>query len=244
MQIGILLTQNELHGHKDWVAGFYYIRNCVNALAMLSLEEMPEIILFIPETLTVPIIFPENADKVERLTIVRIPDDLINDYENYPRLQQYLDRYSYDLLFPLVGVPRFNFPTPIIGWIPDFQHKHLPEFFSENERQARDILYDFIVYYCNKVACSSQTVQTDLHNFYPSFRDKGVVLKFTSILPEEHLIKNPEAALKRLGLAQKYIYMPNQFWIHKKALLCLKVCTQLIAILIPTIWQHAQLIRQ
>ncbi len=215
MQIGIPLTQDGLNGRTGWIAGFYYVRNCLNALAMLPAEEVPQIILFMPDVLTEPVMFPEYTSRTTWLTTVKIPGHMLNDPQNHSTLKQYFDSYPCDLEFPMISFPSFSLSTPAIGWIPDFQHRYFPEFFNDDELHTRESVYDFIIGYSNKVACSSQTVQTDLQRFYPGLLDKGIVLKFTSILPEQYLTHQPQPVLERLGLKQKYIYLPNQFWVHK-----------------------------
>ena len=215
MRISIPLIQGELNGRRGWVAGFYYVRNCLNALAMLPTEMAPNVNLFVPETFSETVIFPEYKDKATWLNIVRVPDQIINNPDDHADLEKQINAYPCDIIFPLINLPPFTLSGPALGWIPDFQHRHRPDFFSEDEYRIRELMFGFIVGYCNKVVCSSQTVKVDLQNFYPSSPDKGKVLKFTSIIPEQYLTQAPEEVLKRWGLNQKYIYLPNQFWIHK-----------------------------
>ncbi|MCB0213484.1 MAG: glycosyltransferase family 4 protein, partial [Anaerolineae bacterium] len=215
MRIGIPLIQGELNGRRGWVAGFYYIRNCLNALAMLPTEVVPNVTLFMPETFTETVIFPEYADKAIWLNIIRIPDQIISTPGNHADLEKQINTHPCDIIFPLISLPPFTLSSPALGWIPDFQHKHRPDFFSEDEYRIRELMFGFIVGYCNKVVCSSQAVKVDLQNFYPNSPNKGIVLKFTSIIPEQYLTQTPEPVLRRLGLNRKYIYLPNQFWIHK-----------------------------
>src|SRR5208337_1174455 len=44
----------------------------------------------------------------------------------------------------------------IVGWIPDFQHKHFPELFSSKENAMRDITFNNICALSSRLILSSQ----------------------------------------------------------------------------------------
>lgn len=102
-----------------------------------------------------------------------------------------------------------------IGWIPDFQHVHLPEFFSLEERRLRDREYRRLCARCDKVIVSSECAAADLRAFSPEHAHKTELLRFVaSPLPIGDATSLQD--LQRLYEFQKpYFLLPNQFWAHK-----------------------------
>jgi glycosyltransferase involved in cell wall biosynthesis len=106
-----------------------------------------------------------------------------------------------------------TFPT--IGWIADFQHKHLPEFFSQTELAFRDKNFKNTFEESTCVILSSNAAKADAQTFYPEYAEKFRVLHFGtgtidfSSLPDISLMK------EKYQINGPYFLVPNQFWIHK-----------------------------
>ena len=102
-----------------------------------------------------------------------------------------------------------------IGWIPDLQHVHLPEFFSPEDRRQRGREYMELCEVCNKIIVSSECAATDLRTFSPAHAYKAEVLRFVaSPAPLSHAAALPN--LQRLyRFNEPYFLLPNQFWTHK-----------------------------
>jgi len=102
-----------------------------------------------------------------------------------------------------------------IGWIPDFQHVHLPEFFSLEERLRRDREYMELCWRCDRVIVSSECAAADLRAFSPEHAHKAELLRFVaSPVHLGHATSLHE--LQRLyGFERPYFLLPNQFWAHK-----------------------------
>src|SRR6266542_93848 len=215
MRLGIPLLQSELNSLSSWVAGFYYVRNCLHALASLNPVEVPEVTVFVPKSFDDEVIYPEYTHQTPWLSVIRVPEELLNEQAYGERLQEFVDKHPVDIIFPMLVVPIVALKGRAIGWIPDYQHKHYPEFFDEQEISLREQLFDFLISYCDRIACSSAAVIGDLQRFYPVAQNKGALLRFVSLLPERIYAQTPLATLERLGIREKYIYLPNQFWIHK-----------------------------
>jgi glycosyltransferase involved in cell wall biosynthesis len=104
---------------------------------------------------------------------------------------------------------------PIIGWIPDFQHLHFPNFFSEGERNHRNELFKRLVANSNLVILSSQDARHDFEQFTPEYAAKARILSFVSQLPENVYQEDPADICIQYHLPSRFIYLPNQFWMHK-----------------------------
>lgn len=129
-------------------------------------------------------------------------------------LEQLLTKHKISVLSHSGTLGR-NSPIKTIAWIPDFQHKHLPNLFKKVELKYRDQIH---TKYCRESTClllSSYDALNDLKIFHPGFEDKTKVL---------HFVAGPLADLDRPdieNLEEKYkfnspyFHLPNQFWIHK-----------------------------
>ncbi len=100
-----------------------------------------------------------------------------------------------------------------ISWFPDFQHIYFPNFFSKKEIISRNNLYKYYLKNSKRFIVSSNSAKKDLINFKKD--NKRIdVLKF---IPEINFknIKNRKYLKNEIDVNTKYIFTPNQFWLHK-----------------------------
>ena len=104
---------------------------------------------------------------------------------------------------------------PSLGWIPDFQHIHLPQFFSKKDLVRRDSNFLRQIQHCNALLLSSQDSLKDLRLFCPDILIPTYVLNFTPnpLIPKEILAYSTIS--ERYGLDRPWFHLPNQFWAHK-----------------------------
>src|SRR5262245_10432972 len=87
-------------------------------------------------------------------------------------------KHHIDVLLPLLDVPPWKLKTMSIGWIPDFQHLHLPNFFQPPEVQKRDATIRRLVANATLILVSSQAARNDLQRFAPKAASKARVSPF------------------------------------------------------------------
>lgn len=183
--------------NSDWSAGPTYLKNIVFAM-----HELP----------------PAKRWKIKLLFL----PDFIDDAEAYASVLPFVAGVEAftpaggqaDVLFPCLSPMR---PIPgcaQIGWIPDLQHKHLPDFFKAAERAARDRQHLALLKQADLIVLSSQATENDVHACYgdsaPTF-----VLPFCSSPGQDWLAGNPEAVAATYGIQGSYLLCCNQFWAHK-----------------------------
>jgi glycosyltransferase involved in cell wall biosynthesis len=113
----------------------------------------------------------------------------------------------------------FHYPSvATISWIPDFQHVHLPEMFSPQERSKRDREFEETARISSRVALLSHAVETDFRTRIPRYASKTRVLSPITRVPERIYDGNPLDVVNRYHLPQRFFYLPNQFWAHKNHL--------------------------
>lgn len=214
-KIGFVLLQDELNGRCGWVAGFYCIRNCLYAISQLTIDDQPQIILFLPDDIdTTTFGFP--IDNQPWLDLVHIPREQLDDARLHSQVEDKINSYQCDLFFPMLAAPQFNLHGAHIGWIPDHQEKHLPQYFNADDLYYRKAINGFISTYCDSVLCISHACGNDFRKYYPENADKRRVIHPRAHIAREYLAMEPACVLAKYGLENhQYIYMPNQFWIHK-----------------------------
>lgn len=106
-----------------------------------------------------------------------------------------------------------------IGWIPDFQHVYLPEFFSQNEIDNRNKSFFYIVKESDLVFLSSNDALSHYKDFFPSeFHSKAYVLRFVSQVDDKYFeLDDSDLSnlVNKYGIEKKFFYIPNQIWKHK-----------------------------
>jgi glycosyltransferase involved in cell wall biosynthesis len=157
-----------------------------------------------------------NADGPLRALIETARPELLIFYND---LRRTLDALEIDV----VGPTGFDLSgavggRPWFGYIPDFQHQHLPHFFSQDERFRRDRLFRGIVENSGGVFVNSATVAADIQQVYPAASRRTRILRIPQLLPrvEYALAAGFEALRRRYRVRAKYLISCSQRWLHKQ----------------------------
>ena len=105
--------------------------------------------------------------------------------------------------------------VPIMTWIPDFQHVHLPHMFTPEERESRDRVYSQLAQEAATVILISHNALEDFRAFAPTEAHKGRVLQFVAQVDAQVYDADPSFVCTEYHLSEKFFYVPNQFWQHK-----------------------------
>ena len=216
-----------------WTGGLNYLRSLVLATNSVS-EELGARILIVTSignSENLKSSFPNNTiieskwlgkigpHKVLRVLLRRL---LGNDTV----LSHYLRRQGIDILSH--GAPLgVGAEVPSITWIPDFQHVHLPQYFSKDVLEERETSLRRACRDATKIVLSSDSAYRDFSKLSPQSVQKASVLRFVS-LPPTQPDQDSAATLDYLGLrGRRFIYMPNQMWIHKNHILVFKAVREI-----------------
>ena len=201
------------HYAEAWLGGVSYLRNLLGALAAS------------PECGVQPVLLTQSARPVgfERVEVVRsfalrVRHQLlargILKRTGWDPLDRILAHHRLDVLSHS-GVLGPRARVPALAWIPDLQHRALPEFFSQEERDARDAAVEVALREAARVIVSSEAARQDMERFFPGFAGKLRVLRFIDRTLAAAQAPPREALEARYGFSGRYFLLPNQYWAHK-----------------------------
>ena len=104
-------------------------------------------------------------------------------------------------------------------WFPDFQHIHLPKYFTKKEIISRDKMYLDYIKFSDIFIVSSESAKKDLIKF----KKKNRIVVDINKIKVLHFIPNINfSKIKKkiyfknyLKINENFIFVPNQFWAHK-----------------------------
>lgn len=219
-----------LSGDKEWLGGLNYFRSLFSAIHVLPRSHIKLVAFIGDDADQEDYGFPPSIRFVRDAAFGR------------RRLKWLLNKLAERLLgIPLLsnrillrhGIRVLSHESPTrnaairsIGWIPDFQHFHLPQFFAPQELQRRNQHFRKLLTHCDLVVVSSESARKDLEKFAPQHVAKARVLQFCAVLPQ--LAAGTSVDLKTLyGLTGPYFYIPNQVWAHKNHITAVRALARL-----------------
>lgn len=203
-----------------WVGGLNYYRNLLAAVVRYASNEL-KVKVFVSgrQDMSAYQDFPTGTDFVplsifDRWTLgwfVRKAFIKVFGYDKV--LDYYLKKYDVDVLSHIATPARCP-SVKNIAWIPDFQHKYLPQFFSGSELKLRDLCYAGIARNMDLIIFSSNTAKEDFITYYPGYESKARVLHFVPDIDVSLPTVN-KAVMEKYGIKDRFFFLPNQYWAHK-----------------------------
>ena len=203
-----------------WVGGLNYYRNLLAAVVRYASNEI-KVKVFVSDRQDMSVYqdFPKGIDFVplsifDRWTLGWFVRKVFIKIFGYDKvLDYYLKKYDVDVLSH-VATPARCPGVKNIAWIPDFQHKYLPQFFSESELKLRDLCYAGIARNMDLIIFSSNAAKEDFITYYPGYESKARVLHFVPDIDVSLPTVN-KAVMEKYGIKDRFFFLPNQYWAHK-----------------------------
>jgi len=199
-----------------WHAGSIYIRNLANAIASLPPEELADVSISIEMS-------NPTAEAMESLlddaTVVFTPSKLGRLFRGWakkstlPLPELFRNPRHFSFIYPEQAGPRAGYRWG--AWVPDFQHVHLPEMFSEQERTKRRADIGRMAKDAPFVVLSSRVALEDYNREYPASGARPVVLHFASQFSEDVFQTDSRPTIARYDIQEPFLLVCNQFWAHK-----------------------------
>lgn len=125
--------------------------------------------------------------------------------------------YEGDRRFDVVGPftrPPFGVRKPWLGYIPDVQHRRLPDMFCAQERRRRDRDFEGLLSRASAILVNAADVAGDLRRFYPDARARILPLPFAACARPEWFEGGGDVRA-RYDVQGPFFLCSNQFWKHK-----------------------------
>lgn len=215
IRVGFILAFDS----TGWLGGVSYYRNLLGALRSLPRPRIEPVIL--------------TGTKIDAWICDQFPDEplirsALFDWRSPAWMMR---RIAAELLGRDIGlekiVRRHNIQAlshegffgslgtiPVLGWIPDFQERHLTQFFSKRELNTRARKRSLFCQVCPCLILSSFSAKRDLDELSPRCAGKTRVLHFVANIAVPRHDEVMEA-IARFRIKTPYFYLPNQFWQHK-----------------------------
>jgi glycosyltransferase involved in cell wall biosynthesis len=221
-----------MQGGRGWLGGTEYIKNLILALGSLPDEVRStfEVHLISDQPLEDELrqrlescvhgFYSKDIDLEPLTTINRARWRLERQFlkKADPRLDAFIAQQGFDFIYPYSAQSTSgNFRSA--AWIPDFQHKYLPQFFTQQELAGRDQNFSGIAQNAEQVVLSSKTAAEDFQKFFPESADKAQVLSFKTSPSPLWYEGDPQQIQQSYHLGDRFFLVSNQFWQHKNHLI-------------------------
>ena len=217
----------EMPDAKAWTGGLNYFCNLARALDSLPEKTVQPVLAGVsgelPELLRqLPVIprysVPPPSFWPPRRMGVRLRQMMGGGDLEYDR---YLRRHRIDILSHLT-FPAGKTDVPLLAWIPDFQHRHLPQLFSRKAIDLRTTHHSRLAKIAQGILLSSEDARQDFNRFHPGYAGKTHVLRFVAIPPVPAELPPLGQVLAKHGISEPFFHIPNQIWAHKNHGIVLK----------------------
>jgi glycosyltransferase involved in cell wall biosynthesis len=199
----------------SWTAGASYSRSMVNALASAADARCELTLLSGPRSSLAKL---PSAVRPLRMENRASPADVL----------RLVAEQKLDVLLPITEALLPETDCALIGWIPDFQHRRLPHYFTEEQRNQRDRHFAYLIENCDAMMFSSESVRADFAELYPNFTGRTASIHFPSSFAYESDIAagDPRHVVEKYKLPEAFVVVANQFWKHKNHRLVVEAVAQ------------------
>jgi glycosyltransferase involved in cell wall biosynthesis len=221
MRIGIILT-----GDYGWAGGVYYSLNIIKLLSRIAVTKNIQVVAIVNAS-TPPEVISDLPKQHVEISYLDQKPFLYKLYYKFfgNRFVADINALKLDVLYPLIAYDpahaRLN--CKILYWLYDFQHKFLPELFSEEELKSRDVTFQIIASFAKDIVFSSHDSMSHFEQFYKESKAHRHVYNFVSLL-EKLQSETPT----KLAVPKNYVIVCNQFWPHKNHLTVFKALDRLL----------------
>ena len=210
-----------IRGFHSWDGGMEFLKAYVPALIKIESVELCCII---------------NDRYLSIARVCEFREWLLHDFpqvsqivcgDNWLALADCVCKEHIDVIFPSIEQLGEDFPVPWVQYVHDFQHKYLPELFSEEEIKDRDSDFFQKLTIPHAVIVEAEDVKKDIYKFFPQARCNVFVMPYTAT-PLVSWLNLDDVNLTSYALPKKYFLISNQFWMHKKHLIAFEALAKLL----------------
>ena len=215
-----------LIGGKKWTGGYNYLLNLTTLLS-LHRREVVTPVIFVGTR--VPLDELKAFAGLKGVEVVRTPlmepsrklgalvRGVILGHDS--ALVELFRKHEIDVVFEAAMFYGWRFSLPVLAWLPDFQHRYLRRLFSISAWLKRELSIQAQVASGRRFMLSSEDARRSCEKFYPRTLGRTQVVRFAVPPPPLVGIGDARELARGYGLPESFVFMPNQFWMHKNHLL-------------------------
>ncbi|MGR0185144.1 glycosyltransferase [Azospirillum aestuarii] len=221
---GLTLLVSLFRSYHGWMGGINYVTNFIKTMDSLPEQKKPSIYVF-NDT---PGEWPSSVEEACSLDVVKAvigPQGAIirasgDESGRFLLHVPAAERRRAIARSVTAIVPMPMGETPMVttprhwAWIPDFQHRRLLALFNDAEKQYRDDICRVLADRDGPLILSSRSALFDFQEFFPSHRARPYVWPFVSTISTGESAP-VRTVIEKYGLPLSFLYIPNQFWVHK-----------------------------
>lgn len=217
-RIGLIYSMD-----KGWIGGTYYILNLISALNTLEDSRKPIIVVicksedefsYVNEYTHYPYLEYSNC-QIKKPAFIRRINFLTTLLFNKSWLKYPSLPLDISVLYPINCSEMRSQNYISIAWIPDFQDKVLPQFFTKKDLILRNLEVKKLITSNIPIVFSSKDAANDFYKYYPQRKNNPTfVMHFSVSLPFQDE-SNDKNILNKYHISSPYFFCANQFWAHK-----------------------------
>jgi glycosyltransferase involved in cell wall biosynthesis len=215
-----------LIGGKSWTGGYNYLLNLLQVIAKHRSGFLQPVLFFGTDV---------ADDEVRPFLAIRgvkiVTSSMMNTDRRTasllksvflgadPAIQRLFKEQQIDVVFENAQFHGARLGIPAIAWIPDFQHRELPQLFSRAAWWKRELGLRAQVAAKRAIMLSSRDACNACERNYPDTIGRTHIVRFavhSDIRPDHIAVELVREVYK---LPERYFYLPNQFWQHKNHML-------------------------
>lgn len=211
-----------LLGRGQWTGGEVYLRNMLTMIASRLAHEVHPVLFVTPAEaaklggsldalLPEPLVVDPAVETLGRGTGLRRA--LATGID--PAAVRLFAAHDCDVVFEVALFFGWRFPLPTVAWMPDFQHKFMPEMFGRGGWWRREIGFRAQIASKRIVMLSSQTAEVDATRFYRGIEQRTSVVRFAQMIDPAEYHGHGDRLRATYDLPDTFVFLPNQFWRHK-----------------------------
>jgi len=229
-KLGIKFEYND-----QWIGGTYYFLNLIHVLKNIKIDDQPVIVIFskvadfnyVLEQTKYKFLEFIDLEKSDLTISKRIFNRIYRQFCNCVYFKKkFTGKLDVLLLMKwndyFINVSKEN----CVFWIPDFQHKYFPGFYSEQGLSKIEENIKWISLNAKKVIFSSADALKDWNRHYPNYKGKNQIIRFTVTHPE-YVSIDSKVVRNKFSIIRDFILIPNQFWQHKNHIVVLEAAKYL-----------------
>lgn len=215
-----------LIGGKEWTGGRNYLLNLIRALAKHYPVTVTPVLFYgsdVGDHEIEPFVHLSGIEIVKdqafdrRRNLLSLGHSIVFGCDRQIK-QCFIDK-KIDVVFEAARFFGGRIGVPTIAWLPDFQHRHLPHLFSYFAKIKRELGFQAQIAAGRMVMLSSHDACRDCEHFYPKTIGRTHAVHFAVPPPSVSGIHVARNIADEYDLPEHFIYLPNQFWVHKNHLL-------------------------